>query len=170
MKRTRFAIALSLVAVGVASTCFWVSAIRDAKQIDLEVKPRTPVEMWQRFPALAVATRLYGVDLFAPAYSEADVLGVICRLNGQLWRPIYISTVVISLGLLLILQHHGHGWWRKWLVFAGRIVVIVFMSLQLLMFVHSWIKRNDLPRIGSFPPPMESEPAAGTDGVPPAKP
>jgi hypothetical protein len=155
MKRLRITIALTLIVLGGASACFWLSAVRDMGKIEGGERPATPVELRQQFPALALATRIYEIDLFAEVGTEESA-ATIWRLPGQLWRPAHAALIAVGVGLLLL-----PNWRRKrrarWALTAGGVAIGLFIGLLVLALASSWLRRNDLPERVPYTPGSSAE-------------
>ena len=165
MKRFRFITALVLIVLGMALICFWRAAIRGNDRIGDGDRPATREELREQFPALAAATRVYGVDLFAPM-DERESMAVVWRLNGQLWRPVFLSVIAVGLGLLLLTTCLPRTC-PKWILMAARVALVGLIGLQTLAFVNSWLRRDYTPNVVSYPPETEPDDSSDSPPLPP---
>jgi len=134
--RARIVIAVVLIVLGTASTCFWRAAVRDMCRMYKVGEPATNDDLDRQFPALALAMRIHGADLFADrgtwivirrgdtiTYSESDLL-------DQLLRPRQASMIAVGIGLLLLPDWRRKRRHRRVLITYG-VVIALFTGLSI---------------------------------------
>ncbi len=138
MKPIRIGSAAILIVTGTICAWFWFTAW-DQQSGLMGGGIRTSADLSEQLPVFSAALDVLRVDIFAPS---DDPMGVIMRLNGQLWRRTLVGVAVLLAGLSLLLLAKSESKSKRTALIAGRVVIAFLLCCSCLLIWWSWHRSN----------------------------